>query len=96
MTTPKDIKRMNADRNYLIEQQEKRLNDLREETAPRKRIRTYQLEPLEVMFRTTYANEPDREEIIRAFKDQALVQLENIIKDKVYFKQIVSSEEDNA
>lgn len=94
MTTPKDIKRMNADRNYLIEQQERNLNDLREETAPRKRVSIYELEPLTVSFRTTYANEPDREEIIRAFKDQALVQLENIIKDNVYFKQIVSNEEE--
>ena len=68
MTTPKDIKRMNAERNYLIEQQEKKLNDLKEETAPRKRIRTYQLEPLEVMFRTTYANEPERRKLLEHLK----------------------------
>ena len=41
---------MNADRNYLIEQQEKKPNDLREKTAPRKRVSIYELESLTVSF----------------------------------------------
>jgi hypothetical protein len=98
LTTPKDIKRMNADRNYLIEQQEKKLNDLREETAPRKRVSIYELEPLTVSFRTTYADEPTDQEVYLALREKALKQLEDLVvayhdNKKFYLRHIVEGED---
>jgi|14BtaG_2_1085337.scaffolds.fasta_scaffold41885_2 hypothetical protein len=48
-----------------------------------KRIRTYQLEPLKVVFNTTYENEPTFEEVLSDLEQACFEQLKNIIKGNV-------------
>ena len=60
-----------------------------------RKTRTYQLEPLQVVFNTTYENEPTFEEVLSDLEQACFEQLKNIIKGNVNTIQKVSNEVKN-
>jgi len=60
-----------------------------------RKTRTYQLEPLQVVFNTTYENEPTFEEVLSDLEQACFEQLKNIIKGNVSTIQKVSNEVKN-